>query len=273
MKAFLLIVENSLFLHWFFHKFGGVSLKKMNGKLLVVLFFLLLFLPCISTPEIASANPEIALSEKESAHILENIFQKYMPTYKKYRGIESTRQMETVIFNTKTGQVVEKSEIMLVRRDYFYERPEVRVLKYVKNGTEMKPAEYKYDDSQPGHLVFDENGRDNYELQVTERSIIDGSDCYKIKVTPRKKTIRHVEGFLFCRVDNLELILYELTLGKFPFGVKECAMLFSTEDMGDLNVIKTGSIQVEAHIPILFPNRKIVTRFKAIDNTPIFNPE
>jgi hypothetical protein len=143
------------------------------------------------------------------------------------------------------------------------------VLKYRVDGKEEKTSKYNAVSFRPGYHVFDENGDNNYDAQVIGYKTIDGDSCYEINVTPKKATKKHYQGKLYYRVADLKLIYSSGTLGKISFPLTELRMDIYFDFIDDLAVISSGIITVNADIPVFFPNRRIISQLKVINNIPI----
>lgn len=233
-------------------------------KIASIIFVLVLF---SSTPPIQGRGLDIPpdLSRK----VINRLREKYIPMYKKYQGVESNRQVEIKTYDEKTNKLLHTSNVHLIRKEYFYKKPEVEVIKYVVDGKEKKTSKYKPLKSQPGYHVFDESGDINYETHVVGYKTVAGHKCYEIDVTPKKATQMHYQGKLYYRVDDLKLVLSSGSIGKISFPLKELQIDFVVDFINDLAVISSGVISARIDIPIIFPGRRIISHIKVLKNTPI----
>jgi len=219
-------------------------------KLAVIIFALVLFAPA-SPIQSRSLDIPPALSRK----VISRLREKYIPMYKKYLGVESNRQIEIKTYDEKTNSLLKTENVHLIRKEYFYKKPEVEVLKYVVDGQEKKASKYKPLKSKPGYHVFDESGDINYETLVVGYKTIAEHQCYKVNVTAKKATNRHYQGELYYRVND-------------PLKGLRVDLIF--DNINDLTVVSSGVISASVDIPVIFPDRRIVTRINVLKNTPIF---
>lgn len=233
-------------------------------KLTVFIFVLvLLFL----TPSIQGRD--LTISPALSRKIISRIQEKYVPMYKKYQGVESTRRIEIKTYDSTTNALISTAYVNITRKDYYYKGSEVKVLKYVVDGKEEKVSKYKPMNFRPAYHVFDENGDNNYERKVIGYKTIDDNQCYEVNVTPKKATKMHYQGKLYYRIADLKLVYSSGTLGEVPFPLNGLRMDIYFEFIDDLAVISSGVITVTADIPAFFPDKHIVSRLKVINNQPI----
>jgi len=234
-------------------------------KLAALIFVLVLF---ASAPPIQSRDVDItpALSEK----VINRLREKYIPMYKKYQGVESNRQVEIKTYNEKTNKLLSTENVHLIRKEYFYKKPEVEVLKYVVDGKEEKVSKYKPLKSKPSYHVFDKSGDINYETHVVGYKTIAEHQCYEVDVTAKKATQRHYQGKLYYRVDDLKLVFSSGSIGKISFPLKGLHADLIFDNINDLTVVSSGVISMRVDIPIIFPDRRIISRIKVLKNTPIF---
>lgn len=207
---------------------------------------------------------EEIISPEKSKVIIEQLRAYYVPYYSKYRGIEYLRRELIKEFNPSDDKLLSTSNLLISRREYFYEEPEYTVIKYEKDGKEMKPADYKGSKSLPLYPVFDEKGIERYDTSVEGYETIEGKRCYRIKVTPKEATERHYMGYYYYDTKDFALIKLNFTLGKLPFAVKEFSFkgIFNIKD--ELNVLREFTMTMRLKIPILF-DRRIITTCKTTE--------
>lgn len=234
------------------------------NKLMAFIFFLFLLAPA---PTIQSSDVDI--TPTLSRNVINRLREKYIPMFKKYKGIESNRQVETQTYDSKSNKLLSTAHVHVIRKDYFYKEPEIKVLKYIVDGKEEKTSKYKPIKSQPGYQVFDENGDKNYETRIVGYKIVEDQNCYQVNVTPKKATKLHYKGMLYYRVSDLKLVKSSGSIGEISFPLKELHIDLYTDDLNDLTVISSGVITARVNIPVILPDRRIVSRFKALNNKPI----
>jgi hypothetical protein len=232
----------------------------------ILLYIVILFL-FVPNPSLYGSRLEI--TPDLSIKIIDQLRKKYIPMYQKYQGVESTRQVEIKTYDSKTNQLLHISQVHLIRKDYFYKEPDIVVLKYVVDGKEKKPSKYKPIKYRPGYQVFDKNGDKNYDTQVVGYKTINSQQCYEVNVTPKEATELHYKGKLYYRVSDLMLAQSSGSIGKISFPLKTLHMDFNTESLNDLIVVSSGIVTASVDIPVIMPNRRIVSRFSALKNKPI----
>ena len=211
---------------------------------------------------------EEQVTPEKSKEIIEKIRTMTIPRAKKYRGVESKRNVEVKEYDS-SGKLIVTHKFVAVRKDYFYEPPESKVLKYEKNGKDTKQTDYKEFKIDPTYPVFDENGEQYYETAVVAVQVIDGVKCYKVKVTPKQATSRHFSGHIYYKTDDLEPHVAEGTLGKLPWPFKEFYMRFYFVKQKGYPIFRSGVITIKADVPVVFADHKFDTTIDVIESKPI----
>ena len=200
-----------------------------------------------------------AISPEESDRILTGIFNKYIPIYTKYRGVESTSKNIIREYNAQNNVLKSTSEVTLRRKDYFYAEPEVKVLSYKKDGKDKDPSAYRSKESKPGYLAFDRKGTDHYTLKIMDKKMIGKRECYRIDVLPKKATPRHFKGEIYCAADTLDLVQSVGGAGALEFPIKQFWAAFDYMLVNNVSVAKAGTMKVLVDVPVFYPNKLIVT--------------
>ncbi len=243
----------------------GEEMKQIKAYYkIALLFFLLSSLPASATD--ISDKP---ITAKLSEEIISRIRSRAITGYRRYRGIETKREINTREYNAKTGELISTSRALIIYREYFYEIPETEVLSYIKDGQEKPASDYRKSKEMPGYQIFDKEGAKHYQVEVVGYRTIKNQKCYQIEVTPKQNTKRHFKGTIFARVNNLEIVEIEGTIGNLPLGVKELSTKLFTTASGDLTVLKSGIIKLRIYIPLLYPDTRIVTSIKVLGHKPI----
>lgn len=233
-----------------------------------------IILLCLITAFIATQGFAIGaveqISPEKSKEIIGKIRSISVPRYKEFSGVESKRNVEVKEYDSSNKLLV-THKYVVDRKDFFYIMPESKVLKYQKNGKEKKSSEYKELLSEPSYPVFDEKGEQYYETSVVSVQTVDGTKCYKIKVTPKKATDRHFSGYLYYKTDDYEPYMAEGTLGKLPWSLKEFSMRFYFAKENGCPMLKSGVMNAKINVPVLMPNRKIDTTINVIETKMISN--
>lgn len=223
----------------------------------IILTLILVSLACVLN--IAQSGFAENIAPSESERILERVFNKYIPVYNKYRGVESTSRVITQEFDPKTNVLKSTSEVLLHRKDYFYEKPEIKALSLKINGKDTDPSQYRSWETKPTYPVFDNKGRENYLLKVTEKKKVYQKECYRIEVLPRKSTSRHFKGEIYCSVDSLDVVQTVGGVADLEFPIKYLWSDFYFTLVKEIPVVQSGTLKVRVNIPILYPDTLILT--------------
>lgn len=103
--------------------------------------------------------------------------------------------------------------------------------------------------------IFGPGSEINYQIDVIGSDKIQGKDCYVIRVTPKRKTDRHVVGRLFVDTKTYSIIQVKASLAKLPFGAKSLDIDMQMENLEDHSVAKKGIIRYLAHVPFVINDR------------------
>ncbi|MCP4755460.1 MAG: hypothetical protein GY866_31740 [Proteobacteria bacterium] len=209
------------------------------------------------------AAQDQTVTPKMSNEIVERIRAKTIERNKKYSGIESVEDTLAQTFDSETGELQESTRVVLVRRYYYYENAEVTALKYEKDGEELPVSEYKPPGKgEPGYHVFDEKGAEHYDVKVVGTKTIGSRKCYHLKISSKENTVKHVVGDMYFETKDLELVHSKLSLGKLPFGVKKMEIVSHYKSENGVTAPASNSIEIFAHVPFVYPNKKIVINSK-----------
>ncbi len=211
-----------------------------------------------------------AIPAGEADRILNRIIDKYSSIYRKYPGIESTSKNIIQEFDPETNELRSTSEVTLVRKDYYYAIPEVKVLSYKKDGKDLDTSKYRSQEAKPSHLLFDEKSGEHYEYKIAEKKKRNGRECYRIEVIPKKETSRHFRGEVFCAVDTLDMVYLSGGAAKLDFPLKDFWMEFHYALTNDIPVAQSGTMKVRVRVPGFYPDTLIVTTITIVESKLIF---
>jgi hypothetical protein len=212
---------------------------------------------------------DFPITPEQSAKIIEKIYEKYLPVYKKYKGVMSKRQIYIIEYNPNTNLLINRSIVSEIRKEYFYREPEVTIVRFVRNDVTMSPGDYQDHLENPLPPIMDEFARENYRTVISSCIMIEDKRCYRMDVIPLKMTTRHFLGLLYFRCDTLDLVLAEGTLARLPSPKKEFCMKIYFGRINGLPVMNNGSYIMREHIPILVPDRRFVINIKVQESTPL----
>ncbi|MEW6186086.1 MAG: hypothetical protein AB1585_10150 [Thermodesulfobacteriota bacterium] len=229
--------------------------KRVNKK---ILFFLMILLTVFGFMQANFVYAD-SVSQAESEKILERLFVKYPPIYEKYRGVESTSRVVSKEYDPKTHVLKNTTEVLLHRKDFFYDKPEIKALSFKINGKEADPAKYRSWETKPAYLAFDKKGRENYLFKVTEKKKIDQRDCYRVEVNPRKATSRHFQGEIYCALDTLDVVRTMGGVADLEFPLKSFWSEFNYTLVKEVPVVQSGTLKIRVNVPIIFPDTMMVT--------------
>jgi len=248
----------------FLLKTMDIIMSSINKILILCIAALFVFMPYHKT-----RGGGFPISAERSTRIINKIYGKYKPIYKKFRGIQSIRNIDIIEYDPNTNTLIKRSHVALIRKDYFYQKPKIEVLEYIENGRVMKPSDYQSRLIDVNGPILDESGRHLYLTRITDVVTVSGQRCYQMKVVPRKRLSKYFEGFLYFKIKTLDLILMEGSLGELPYSFKEYSMKCLFRRMGALPVLKTGTYIMRTYIPILLPDRRFVLSINSIDDKPL----
>lgn len=223
----------------------------------IILTLILVLMVC--GPGLSPSGFAETISPSESERLLERIYNKYIPIYEKYRGVESTSWVITQEFDPKTNALKNSSEVVLHRKDYFYEKPEIKALSLKINGKDTDPSKYRSWETKPTYLAFDKKGRGNYLLKVTEKKKILQQECYRIEVLPRKSTSRHFQGEIYCSADSLNVVQTVGGVADLEFPIKYFWSDFYYTQTREVPVVQSGTLKIRINFPMVYPDTLIMT--------------
>jgi hypothetical protein len=215
---------------------------------------------------ISSVNifSEETISPEKSEEIINKIITDGIAYNKKYRGIEYQRTETIKEYDPSDDKLLSTSNLVISRREYIYEKPEYTVIKYEKDGKEMKPSDYSEKPGLPAYPVFDENGKDRYNVSIIGYETIEGTKCYKIKATPKEKTERHIDAYFYFSAKDLSPVMIDLTVGKLPFPLKEFSMKVFMSSKDGYFFTREFSMSMHIKIPLII-NKKIICTGKTTE--------
>ncbi len=220
-------------------------------------------------PHIDLSGENESIGSELSEQIISKIYKKYIPVYKKYTGVQSLRNIDIIEYNPDSTVLINRTNIAMIRKDYFYKNPEITILRYILNDTRKRPSDYVDKEMGPGNLVIDENGRNLYLTRIRQFATVSNQKCYQMQVIPRQRKSENFEGYMYFDTDTLNLVLIEGTLGSLPYSFTEYSMKQYFDHLQDLPVMKSGSCIMRTHIPVLVPDRRMVFSIKVLNNAPL----
>ncbi len=232
-------------------------MKNIAGVILA--FAITLIIPAAARAD----NPTL---ERLGQDIIRQIYEKTLPVYRKYIGVESTREIVSRQYDSRDNSYRGGYTVLLRRRECFYRKATYKVLKYEKNGKPEPAWKYNYPTRSPAHLPFGPDTDVNYATRLTGKKTIEGIPCWEFEVVPKKKTSRHMKGFIYFSVKGLDLLYLEGTVAYYPPGLKSLAMAVFFKKLDDAYVMSRGAYTFVVHVPLFYPHRKFEQSFTSRDD-------
>ncbi len=231
------------------------SMKKMIGTAFV-----------LAGLALSLAHAGEMIPEKLEQEIISKIRAKTEPVYRKYIGVESTREIISRQYDSRDNSYRGGYTVRLRRKEYFHKKAHYKVLKYVKDGKEEPVWKYNYPTRNPVHQPFDPDTDKNYITRLCGKKTINGIPCWEFEVIPKKETPRHLRGKIYFSISGLDLIYLEGTLARYPVGLKSLTMAIYFKKLDDAYVISKGSYTFAVLVPLFYPHRKFEQTFTSTDD-------
>lgn len=189
--------------------------------------------------------------------ILGRIREREAHIYTNYAGVAGLRHSHIRIYRgtAKHDPAAMLSEIRISaeRRDYYDAMPEVRVTRYTKDGAQMPPEQFEYNEFMPPHPLFGKGSRQHYAMQLHPTPVsIEGVDCYRLDVQPLARTKRHFTGSLFFRTDDLSLRYVRGSYAKLRIGLQSFHFEFHfTASPQGVPLFTKGYAEGRVYFPLL----------------------
>lgn len=198
--------------------------------------------------------------------LLSKIRAKITPLYKKYIGVESTREIVSKQYDSRNDTYLAGYTVLLRRKEHFYKRAKYKVLKYIKDGNEQPLWKYNYPTRKPAYQPFDPDTDKNYTIALLGKKIIKNIPCWEFDVIPKKKTFRHIIGNVYFTINGLDLFYLKGTVADYPFGLKNLYMEIYFKKLEDAYIMSNGTYTFVVDIPIFYPHRKFVQTFTSSED-------
>ncbi|MBM9576627.1 hypothetical protein JWG45_05605 [Leptospira sp. 201903070] len=202
--------------------------------------------------------------------IIEKIRQSSKNVIATFKGIDYKRELKITETDPKTGKQISVSKATIRRVEYYYERPVVVVLDYIKNGEKLPPQNYEPEKSYPTYPIFDDQSQNHYSVRINGPILFRNRESYVVDVTPLQLSPRHFKGKIYYDKNSLHPYYIEGTTSKWKFGVKDMHFKINMELTRDkVAIVRSGDVFVKTHIPVLSPEKDIHIRLETIEAVPI----
>ena len=204
------------------------------------------------------AAPQANLPDAAKLH--RALIERYTLMYTKYSGFEHKARIESRIYHARSGELDQRSTLLVKERSYFEQERDWSVLEYLLDGENQAPESYQdRSERRPLLAPFGPDAKSHYLLAVVGRTKLNGSSALLVELTPRQLTPRHFKGLAWISEAPLELLRLEGEIAAPPRGVRSIELSIDFEAQnGYLRPTSTTST-VHVHVPLFFPHRRIVS--------------
>ena len=210
------------------------------------------------------SSPVLAAPLPDGDALFAQLRAKYSTMYEKYKGIEVKRRSYIERFDSKTGEKVGSSRVLVVVQEFFYKKPTREVLEFTKNGEKRDPEDFGTRDTDPILPILDSDGAKNYSLRVLGNKKVLSQDCYELEVVPKKKTTSHFMGKLYVNAQTLDLVLIDGGKADLPFVVDALDFKIYSKEQGELSVPTKTTFRIEIDVPIVFSDVLLVIKTETL---------
>ena len=201
--------------------------------------------------------------------LISKIRARVTPLYKKYIGVESTREIISKQYDSRDDTYLGGYTVLLRRKEYFYKRAKYKVIKYLKDGREQPSWKYNYLTRKPAYQPFDPDTDKNYTITLLGKKNIKNIPCWEFDINPKKKTYRHLIGNVYFTIKELDLFFLKGTVADYPFGLKNLYIEIYFKKLEDAYIMSNGTYTFVVDIPIFYPHKKFVHAFTSYDDVLI----
>ncbi len=206
------------------------------------------------------------MPEKLEHELIAKIRAKTEPVYKKYIGVECTREIVSRQYNSVDNTYRGGYIVQLRRQEYFNQKATYKVLKYFRDGKEEPAWKYNYPTRSPAYQPFDPDTDRNYTTRLCGKKTINGIPCWEFEVIPKKDTQRHLKGKVYFSIQGLDLVYLEGTVAHYPIGLQSLTMAIYFKKLDDAYVASSGSYTFVVHIPLFYPHHRFEQSFTSTDD-------
>lgn len=209
--------------------------------------------------------PTLSMSaeESEGGDILAEILARTLAYETTYVGSFSRREVTVRILDGRDGELEQTRHVVVDVWEYHGEHPinELLECRFDDEPTDLEEC-VEEQRLEPTHRLFGKDAKDHYRYEYAGVETWEGQASHRVRVTPIKSSSRHLKGDVFFLVDSLQIGGMEITLSKFPFGLKALSIKLIFEEKAGQPVVARGESSAHLHVPFLI-NRRSETAFSA----------
>lgn len=222
-----------------------------------------LFVP-VSLMQRFGATEKLHPLDRTETSILADLKEKYQEGYETYTGVEGIYLLDIKEMNpNNANKVVSTGKAKVIRRDFFYKKPDLVVLEYEKDGKPLPPNKYNPPSFEPIFPLFDKNGENNYNIKVQGIVLKEGKETYKMRIMPKRKGIRYFTGYAYYAKENLQPVSMRGSLAANYFFLKEIFLEMGQKEVNGMPAMQNMTIQTRVHAPMIIKDRRYITRMRA----------
>ncbi|TGK30098.1 hypothetical protein EHQ05_03820 [Leptospira yasudae] len=236
-------------------------LRRFQRTKVEILFFTVLLIG-FGTPTV--------FAKEDLQPILAKIRENSRMSISSFKGIDYKRNLTITEIDSSTGKEISVSKVLTRRVEYYYDRPVVVVLNYVKNGVTLPPKDYEPEKSSPTYPIFDDQSDEHYLFNISGPVFFQNRQSYVVEISPLQLSTRHFKGRIYYEKNSLHPFYVEGTTSKLKFGVKEMYFkIFMEVSKEKVAIVRSGEVFVKTYIPFLLPEKDIRIQIETIDAVPI----
>ena len=208
-------------------------------------------------------------TKEKDSEIIDRIIAKASIIYEQYEGVESIKEVETNIYDSETKKLLENKKLKLKAKDYFYKKPASEVIEYYKDGKKTDPKDHKSGKkSKPIIPVFDKNSKKNYNIKIVGSKMHRKVDCYKLQITPKKKSDTLFKGEMLVSKKTLSVMYLSGTIADFSNFMEDFQIKidYKSDKFPSESI---GEVILHLDVPIFYSDKLIKSKFKTFKPVPI----
>ena len=183
--------------------------------------------------------------------------------YAKYDGVVSERDTVTHEYDSITGKELGVSKSHTQRKDFFYKKPSIVTTYYEKDGKVLSPRKNSTRVITPVYPFCDADALSHYTFVYGGIETLAKTRCHVITIVPKENTVRHFTGKAYFTEGTLDVFYVVGTIADYPYGVKKVLNDYFFVKVADGYAPCRGTSMIEIDVPVIMPNRRLVSEFTA----------